>query len=69
MRIHRPDIEAVQSTKWIYELDDNQSWYETPKAYEIWQNAPFVRLKRLPKVRILWVHTKEEVVVSQDGTQ
>ena len=69
MRIHRPDIRAVQSLKLVYELNANQSFHETTKAYEIWQDEPLMLIKRIPKVRIYWTHIVEEVAVTQGDTQ
>lgn len=38
-RTHRPDIKAIWLMNGtIVELNNNQSWYETSKCYEIWHD-------------------------------
>jgi hypothetical protein len=38
-RTHRPDIKEIWLMNGItVELNDNQSWYETDKCYEIWHD-------------------------------
>ena len=52
-RKHRPELGCIQSARMVYGLGAGQSWYETPGAYEIWQDEPLQRIKRIPKARIL----------------
>ena len=56
-RKERPDIAAVSTAKFIIELDTNQFWCSTPKAYEIWQREPLRRVKRIPEkqIRVIYV--------------
>jgi len=58
-RVKNTEIAALGMAKWNVELADNQEWYETPKAYEIWDSGPLPRmLKRFSKSRVLFVFTK-----------
>ena len=58
-RVKNPGIAALGLAKRNVGLADNQEWYETPKAYEIWSSGPFPRrLKRFSKSCVLFVFTK-----------
>jgi hypothetical protein len=69
VRKKRPDIWAIYTATKIITLDSGQCFYETPKAYEIWQQCFYEtskvdeilqdnhlrRVLRIPKKRVLWV--------------
>jgi len=59
MRTKREDIKELRSPHTIYGLYKNQCFYETPKAYELWETKPLlVRIARISKRRIVWVALK-----------
>lgn len=54
-RTRQPEIEALETATQRIELLANQSFYRTPKVYEVWQDEPIIFLKRIPRSRVLWV--------------
>lgn len=55
-RNRKPEIISIRSLARTYILDDGQVFYETPAAYEIWQETPFLRrMVRFSKSKIYWV--------------
>lgn len=59
-RKKREDVRAISLRTKIYEIISGQTFYETPKAWELWLNDPLMRLMRWPKSRVLWVIPKNE---------
>jgi len=58
MRKKLENVKAFTTTaNWI-ELKEGQYFCHTPKAYEIWQEYPLMRLKRIANSRVFWVHEK-----------
>ena len=51
-------VKAISTAKITYSLADGQNFYKTPKAWEIWQEDPLARIKRIPRNRVMFVHTK-----------
>lgn len=53
------DVKAITTATKQYELADNQVFYCTKAAWEIWQEEPLIRIMRIPRKRILSVFLKE----------
>ena len=52
----RKNIKSLRTSTLIIELSENQYFYETPKAYEIWTNTPILsRIKRISKQSVFFV--------------
>jgi len=49
-------IENLSGNK-IYTLAEGQVFYETDKAYEIWNKEPLLMIKRFNSKNIGWVNT------------
>ena len=58
-RIYRRDIIAIRTALYSIELAENQTFCETDKAFEIWQetNSLNRRIKRYDKARVLFILT------------
>lgn len=55
-RIKSTHIKQLITAKLTIELGEGQAFYQTPKAYEIWQEEPDLRrVKRIPKTQVLWI--------------
>ena len=56
----RQDIKSLEylNKNIIVECADGQSFYETPKHYEIWNEEPLFLVKRKNRKSIGWVTTK-----------
>lgn len=55
-RVKCTHIKQLITAKLTIELGEGQAFYQTPKAYEIWQEEPELRLvKRIPKKQVFWV--------------
>jgi hypothetical protein len=48
----RPDIGVLCMPTYTVFLDNGQAFYETARAYELWQEKPLMRIKRFPKSRV-----------------
>lgn len=55
MRTKRDDVKALITARQEIELGPNQTFYKTPKAWEIWDDNPLRRVKRIPSTRVFWV--------------
>ena len=44
-----PKIKALRLATQMIGLAPNQCFYRTPKAYEIWQEKPLFRIKRISR--------------------
>ncbi len=53
-RIARPDIEALVTANRRVVLGENQSFYSTPKSFEVWDNEPLRMVCRISRKRVLW---------------
>ena len=56
-RIKRDDILVLYSIRRGYICGDGQTFYQTPRSYEIWQDEPLALIKRLARKNIYWVST------------
>jgi len=54
-RKKHPDIGAITTATMIIEVNADQVFMETPKAWELWQKDPLQRLKRWSKERVFWI--------------
>lgn len=55
---YETDIVAIRTARTLIKRNHGtQVFYETPKAYELWQKNPLRRLKRWSKSRVLGVFT------------
>jgi hypothetical protein len=53
-------VRISTSTRWI-ELHPGQCFYKTPRAWEIWEEAPALRrLERIPATSVFWVIEERE---------
>lgn len=60
------DIVMVQTARKEIHLGPRQVFYETPKAYEIWEKKSpyFLRfIARINKKRVLWTFTEKDRIV------
>lgn len=55
MRTQRDDVIAITLQTKTVVLGANQVFMETPKAWELWQLEPLMRLKRWDRKNIWWV--------------
>lgn len=51
----RPNVRTIATARLFIELGPDQIFAETPRAWEIWQEKPLARVKRIRKTRVLWV--------------
>ena len=51
------DAISLSSAKLTIFKETNQSFYETPKSFELWQDDPFIRIARWSRDRIFWITT------------
>ena len=51
----RLDVRAITTARLTMELGPGQVFAETPKAWEIWQEDPLMRVKRIRRNRVFWV--------------
>ena len=63
-RIIRRDIIALMTASLIIELGEGQLFYETDKAFEIWQetNSLNERIKRYSKMQVLFTMNSDAAV-------
>jgi len=54
VRILRPNLRAIQTATRLIVAGEGQAWYETPKAFELWETDPLRRIKRWPRVVVFW---------------
>jgi len=62
-RKKRPELEMIQTARRYITLNLGQCFYETLKAYEIWQEKPLFRIKRISKKQVFWVFEKKDRIV------
>jgi len=62
-----PDAKELMTARLTIGLHPGQSFYETPKAYEIWDEDPLRFVNRIPKKRVYWVITKTNGVELGEG--
>ena len=55
----KPEIKSITylSGKTIVECAQGQIFYQTPKAFEIWNVRPLFLVKRISRAKIGWVNT------------
>ena len=55
----KPKIKSIEylSGKTIVECAQGQIFYQTPKAFEIWNVRPLILVKRIGRAKIGWVST------------
>ena len=51
----RPDVRTITTARLTMELGPGQVFAETPRAWEIWQEDPLMRVKRIRRDRVFWV--------------
>ncbi len=58
-RTKMPDVKSIEYLRSgnIVALAEGQTFYETPKSYEIWNENPLSFVKRISKAHISWVTT------------
>jgi len=59
-RIARWDVQAISTKTKIHERSEGQYFCETPKAWELVQIHPPMKLKRWDKKRVYWVIPRKE---------
>lgn len=58
MREKLENVKAISTMTRRIELVEGQYFCRTPKAYEIWQENPLMRLKRISRNRVCFVFEK-----------
>ena len=58
-RIREEKVYAIRSANIQYLLADGQCFYKTPKAWEIWNEKPLRRVKRIDARMIFWIREKK----------
>ena len=58
MREKLAKVKMIRTTTQAIVLAVGQCFYRTPRAYEIWQEDPLRRIKRIPNDRVFWVIEK-----------
>ena len=59
MREKQENVSRIITANMIIELGQGQSFYRTPKAWEIWQEGELpYRIKRIPRKFVYIVHEK-----------
>lgn len=54
------DAIAITTAGRIITRDAGQTFYETPKAIELWQDEPLRRIKRWNRKTVFWIVPNEE---------
>lgn len=61
LRTRRGDIAAISTATKTIELGENQTFYQTPKMYELWQEFPRLSLiRRWSRTAVFWVTLSKE---------
>lgn len=54
-REKQADVKAIHTARLSFYLHTGQTFYTTPKAYEIWNEEPLQMVKRIPRKSVYWV--------------
>ncbi len=66
MRERHPEMKAITTARMTIILNPGQCFYTTPKAFEVWQEEPLQRLKRIPALRVFWVARDDGMIFATE---